>query len=68
MRSTPKKNGGKDSSAAGLAAPGGNGNGARPAAAGPDSQVKGDQAQFTLTAVFKPEALLPKEEPAPAAK
>lgn len=32
------------------------------------SQVKGDQAQFTLTAVFKPEALLPKEEPAPAAK
>jgi hypothetical protein len=34
----------------------------------PISQVKGDQAQFTLTAVFKPEALLPKEEPAPAAK
>ena len=36
MRSTPKKNGGKDSSAAGLAAPGGNGNGAHPAAAGPE--------------------------------
>jgi len=34
----------------------------------PISQVKGDQAQFTLTAVFKPEALLPKGEPAPAAK
>ncbi|MFZ9746668.1 MAG: hypothetical protein ACO3G4_08565 [Opitutaceae bacterium] len=34
----------------------------------PISQVKGDQAQFTLTAVFKPEALLPKEESAPAAK
>ncbi len=34
----------------------------------PISQVKGDQAQFTLTAVFKPEALLPKEDPAPPAK
>jgi len=34
----------------------------------PISQVKGDQAQFTLTAVFKPDALLPREEPAPAAK
>ena len=34
----------------------------------PLQAVRGDQAQFTLTAVFKPEALLPKEEPAPAAK
>lgn len=33
----------------------------------PISQVRGDQAQFTLTAVFKPEALLNPETPKPAA-
>ncbi len=32
----------------------------------PISQVRGDQAQFTLTAVFKPEALLNPEAPKPA--
>ncbi len=31
----------------------------------PISQVRGDQAQFTLTAVFKPEALLAPEPPKP---
>jgi hypothetical protein len=31
--------------------------------AAPISQVRGDQAQFTLTAVFKPEALLTPEPP-----